>query len=61
MDALCRRWIQTVGPSADDLAYLAFEGGDYTFDQWLARPGRPFAEKRRALGKVLTHPLNRSL
>ncbi len=61
MPSLCRRWIETVGPSADDLPFLVFEGGDYAFDQWLARPGRPFAEKKCALGKVLTHPLDRPL
>ena len=59
-DASCRRWIETVGPSANDLPFLVFEGGDYTFDHWLARPGRPFAEKKRALGKVHTHPLDPS-
>ena len=46
------RWINTVCDVTDCPPFLVFEGGDYTFDQWIAQSNRQFDERRYAMREV---------
>ena len=46
--------------AADCPPFLVFEGGDYTFDQWIAHSNRLFDERRYAMREVSRHRWDRS-
>ena len=44
---------------ADCPPFLVFEGGDYTFDLWIAQSNRLFDERRYAMCEVSRHRRDR--